>query len=107
MLRKDGVQTLGTRWVGINSGGTVHLEYRSRLVAQEIEVDKRVDLFAAMPPLQAKKRPMSLAVMKGLGLKVSPKKKGMTIDIMRVCQAYFHAPARKELYLKMLDEDYE
>ena len=46
---------IGVRWVDINKGDEVHPEYRSRLVAQEIKTDKREDLFAATPPLEAKK----------------------------------------------------
>ena len=40
-------------------------EYRSRLVAQEIKTDKREDLFAATPPLEAKKMFVSLAASFG------------------------------------------
>ena len=46
----------------VNKGGKIHPEYRSRLVAQEINVDKREDLFAAVPPHEAKKVLMSMAV---------------------------------------------
>ena len=37
---------IGTKWVDINKGDTIHPEYRSRLVAKEIKTDKRLDLFA-------------------------------------------------------------
>ena len=50
-----GKQPIGTRWVDVNKGDDANPEYRSRLVAQEIKVDKREDLFAATPPLEAKK----------------------------------------------------
>ncbi len=44
------------KWVDINKGHTEREEYRSRLVAMEMPLkDKREDLFAAMPPLDAKK----------------------------------------------------
>ena len=39
----------------VNKGDDVNPEYRSRLVAQEIKRDNREDLFAATPPLEAKK----------------------------------------------------
>ena len=64
---KTGVQPVGTRWVDVNKGDKLHPEYRSMLVAQEIKVDKREDLFAATPPLEAKKMLMSLAVTEGIG----------------------------------------
>ena len=46
---------IGTRWVDVNKGDKVNPEYRSRLVAKEIKRDVRSDLFAATPPLEAKK----------------------------------------------------
>ena len=57
----------GTRWIDVNKGDSVHKEYRSRLVAQEIKMNKREDLFAATPPLEAKKMLFSLAVTEGIG----------------------------------------
>lgn len=60
---------IGTKWVDINKGDSVHPEYRSRLVAQEIKVNKREDLFAATPPLEALKILFSLAVTEGVGYK--------------------------------------
>ena len=44
---------LGIRWIDINKGDDEYEEYRSRLVAKEIKHDKRDDLFAATPPLEA------------------------------------------------------
>ncbi len=52
---------------GHKQGDKVHPEYRSRLVAKEIKVNKREDLFAATPPLEAKKLLFSMAVTKGIG----------------------------------------
>ena len=53
--KNTGKAPIGTRWVDVNKGDTVHPEYRSRLVAQEIKTDKREDLFAATPPLEARR----------------------------------------------------
>ena len=51
-----GKDPIGTRWVDVKKkGDKVHPEYRSRLVAKEVKLDKREDLFAATPPLEAKK----------------------------------------------------
>ena len=50
-----GSEPIGTRWVGVNEGDDRNPDYRTRLVAQEINNYKREDLFAATPPLQAKK----------------------------------------------------
>ena len=53
-----------TRWVDINKGDSVHPEYRSRIVAREMKKQDifRDDLFAATPPLEAKKMLFSLAM---------------------------------------------
>ena len=48
--RVTGRGPIGTKWIDNNKGDKVHPEYRSRLVAQEIKMDKRNDLFAATPP---------------------------------------------------------
>ena len=54
-MQRTGKKPIGVRWVDVNKGDKVHPEYRSRLVAKEIKIDKRLDLFAATPPLEAKK----------------------------------------------------
>ena len=52
---KTGKAPLEIRWIDINKGDDENEEYRLRLVAKEIKMDKREDLFAATPPLEAKK----------------------------------------------------
>ena len=64
---RTGKAPIGTRCVDINKGDSVHPEYRSRLVAQEVNTDRRDDLFAATPPLEAKKMLMPMAVTEGIG----------------------------------------
>ena len=49
---KTGKDPIGTRWVDINKGDEKNPEYRSRLVAQELNQSKRDDIFAAAPPLE-------------------------------------------------------
>lgn len=51
----------------MNKGDDVNPEYRSRLVAKEIKRDKRIDLFAATPSLEALKLLLSFAVTEGVG----------------------------------------
>jgi len=43
------------QWVDINKGDDKKPKYRSQLVAKEIKIDNRDDLFAATPPVEAKK----------------------------------------------------
>ena len=54
-LQRTGRKPIGVRWVDINKGDEVKPKYRSRLVAKELKLDKREDLFAATPPVEAKK----------------------------------------------------
>ena len=79
---KTGKSPIGTRWVDINKGDKVHPEYRSRLVAKEINTGKREYLFAATPPLEAKKMLMSLAVTEGIGYKRGMQSSGMKLDLI-------------------------
>ena len=66
-MDRTGKKPLKIRWVDVNKGDDVTPEYRSRLVAKEIKIDKRFDLFAATPPLEAKKLLFSMAVTEGIG----------------------------------------
>ena len=51
--KSTGSKPIKVKWVDINKGDEINPEYRSRLVAKEIKNDKRDDLFAATPPLEA------------------------------------------------------
>ena len=51
-VEETGRKPVNGRWLDINKGNP---EYRSRLVAQGINIDKRQDLVAATPPLEANK----------------------------------------------------
>ena len=102
-----GRDPIGTRWVDVNKGDDQEPDYRSRWVAQEIKHDKRDDLFAATPPLEAKKLLLALAVTEGIGYQSGDKRNGYRLDFIDVKRAYFHAKARREVYVKLPDEDYE
>ena len=93
-------EPIGVRWVDVNKGDAKKPEYRSRLVAQEIKKDKRPDLFAAMPPLEAKRLLYSM-MMSG------DEKEGITMDFIDVRRAYLHAKAIRDVYIKLPDEDHE
>ena len=79
----------------------------SRLVAQEIKRDKREDLFAATPPLEAKKMLFSMAVTEGYGYLGEDKEGGMKIDFIDVRRAFFHAPALRRVYVALPEEEAE
>merc|ERR1711888_573137 len=103
--KATGQPPIGTRWVDANKGDDQNPDYRSRLVAQEINNHRREDLFAATPPLEAKKILMSLAVTEGVGYQRGSKDKGQKLDFIDVRRAYFHAPARRLVYVKLPPEE--
>jgi hypothetical protein len=102
-----GKEPIGTRWVDVNKGDEANPEYRSRLVAQEIKRDNREDLFAATPPLEALKLLLSMAVTEGIGDSGVNKKDGNKLEFIDVRRAYFHAKARRMVYVKLPEEDHE
>ena len=53
---------IGSRWIDINKGDIVHPNYRSRLVAKEIKSEHADEMFAATPPLEAKKCLFAMAM---------------------------------------------
>ena len=100
-----GKAPIRVRWIDINKGDEKNKEYRSRLVAQEIKRDNREDLFAATPHLEAKKLLFSLAITEGIGYERGKREEGMKLDFIDVRKAYFHADARREVYVELPKED--
>ena len=74
-------------------------------MAQEIKKDNREDLFAATPPLEALKVLLSMAVTEGIGYHGNNKKGGNKLEFIDVRRAYFHARARRLVYIKLPEED--
>lgn len=93
---RTGKQPTSVRWIDINKGDADHPNYRSRLVAREINRRKRDDLFAATPPLEALKIISSMAASKN---------KGEVIMINDVSRAFFHAKAKCEVFVQLPQED--
>ncbi len=95
--RVTGKALLAVKWVDANRGDEEKPEYRCRLVAKEIKRDKREDLFAATPPLDAKMVLCSL-------LASTPE---MRLDFINAVRAYFLAKARRDAYVDLLQEDHQ
>ena len=72
---------------------------------QEIQTDKREDSFVATPPLEAKKILLALAVTQGVGFNKGRRHMGMKLDFVDVRRAYFHAKARRDIYVALPAED--
>ena len=64
---ETGEDPVGTKWLEINKGDENNYNIRARLVAQEFTKGKLEKIFAATPPLEAKKTLLSLAVTEGIG----------------------------------------
>jgi len=95
------------KWIDLNKGDDINHDYRSRLVAKELKMDKRLDLFAATPPLEAKKALFSAAVTEGLGYINGDKTSGKKIDFIDISRAFFQADAIREVFVELPAEDYE
>jgi hypothetical protein len=102
---KTGKGPIKTRWIDINKGDKVHPNYRSRFVAKDFNTEKRLDLFAATPPLEALEIWISLWMTRGLGW--GTERGEMVMDFIDVRPAYFHARARRDVYVELPEEDAE
>ena len=60
-------KVISVRWVDINKGYNVNGTFRSWLVARDIKTNHKSDLFAATPPLEALKMPVSMLASSNRG----------------------------------------
>ena len=94
-----GKAPIAVRWVDINKGDTDNPNYRSRLVAKEFNTGVCPELYAATPPSEC------LRLM--LSMLASTRKQGTGLMYADVSRAYFYAPAKRPVYVKLPDEDFE
>ena len=102
-----GKQPTGSKKIDINKGDAACQNYRSRLVAKAIRRGPNEDMSAATPPLEAKKCLFSLVMTTFARYrcrKGTDKNKLLFIDVSR---AYFYAPSRRPVYVKLPEEDDE
>ena len=93
---QTGKAPISTRWIDINKGDQAHQKYRSRRVAREINTHRRDDLFAATPPLEAFKIIVSLT---------DSSNQGEIVMIKDISRAFFHARAKREVFVQLPKED--
>ena len=72
-------------------------------MAKEITMDKGLDLFAATPPLEPIKALMSRAA----GEREVHRSQAKQLCFITASKVYFHAPARRPVYVKLPDEALE
>ena len=70
-------------------------------MAKEINMDKRLDLFAATPPLEAKKLRSSAAITEEVGNKKADRQSGIKIDFIDISRALFQADAIREVHVEL------
>ena len=99
--QEAGGKVVTTRWIDINKGDLQNPNYRARLVGREIKIDKRLDLFAATPPLE------SLRLMCSLCASNQWRRDPYRILSIDIKRAYFYAPASRPIFIEIPMEDYE
>ena len=94
--RATGRMQITVRWIDINKGDGDIPNYRSRIVAREMNIYKRRDLFAATPPLEALKAIMSTTVSAHKGEVI------MENDISRI---FFNVKLERDVYVQPPEEN--
>ncbi len=98
------MKVISTRWLDINKGDTRNPDYRARLVGREIKTYRDDEPFAATPPLESLRFIISICVEEQANARMSDNFVIMSNDVKR---AYFYAPAKREIFVKIPDEDWE
>ena len=98
-IERTGKRPIGTRWVDVNKGDSAKPKVRSRLVAQELNLFKQPELFAATPPIEYIRFLVSCCASSQWT--ANPTR----IMLQDVKKAYFFAPARREVYVQLPWED--
>ena len=93
---KTGKPPISVRWIDVSKGNVEKPNYRSRLVAREINNYKRDDRFAATPPLEALKLLLAM---------VASGNKGEVLMLNDVSRAFFHAKATRDVYVQLPEEE--
>ena len=96
-----GHKIISTKWLDTNKGDTDRPNYRSRLVGREIKRDKRLDLFAATPPIE------TLRFIVARCAQEQKRKDPWRMAVADVRRAYFYAPATRAIFIEIPTEDRE
>ena len=98
-----GCKIVGSRWIDVDKGDSSKLEYRSRLVAKEINTGYEEGLYASTPHLEALKWILSETATVEGGAEAEDK----VILISDVSRAFFEAPATRKVAVTLPDEALE
>ena len=99
---KTGAPPVSTKWLDTNKSDTNDPDYRSRWVGREFKGNdgNRDDLFAATPPLEAKKSPIALASCQ----RDVPNHLKNKLGFLDIRKAYFHAKVKRLVYVSLPEE---
>ena len=90
---------IGTRWVDTNKANRMNPKIRSRLAAQELNLSKQPELFAATPPIEYARFLISCVASSQFNTEPT------RLMVQDVKKGYFYAPAIRKIYVKIPDED--
>lgn len=95
---RTGKRPIIVRWIDVNKGDSLNPNYRARQLAREINASKRDDLFAGTPPLEA---------LKIIIFMTTSGDTGEVLMINDVSRAFFHAKAKRDVYVQIAAKDQE
>ena len=107
-MPRTGKKPMPIRWVDTNNGDDENPEYRSRIVAKDLNTKRdpnmpAIDSFAPMPAIEIVKLFLSLAAT----WRKTSRGDVLTIMVIDVRKAHWNAPARRTIYIKLPAEDDE
>merc|ERR1712051_1184798 len=100
---RQGFKIVDTRWIDTDKGDDAHPNYRSRLVGKEFNTGQEDGLFASTPPLEA----LRWLVSEAATLDPGGRRGNRVILVPDVSRAFFEAPARRKVAVKLPDEALE
>ena len=95
-----GCKVVGSRWVYVDKGDASKPDYRSRLVAKEINTGQEDGLYASTPPLEAMRWLLSEAAT--VEHQSDYQEKVMLVS--DVSRAFFEAPATRKTAVTLPEE---
>ena len=98
-IAETGRRPIGTRWVDSNKGDKLCLKIRSGLLAQELNLSRLFELYAATPPLEFIKYLISFCASS------QGSSRPTQLTISDVKKAYFYAPATRRVFVALPLED--
>lgn len=101
-VEEENGKLVHVKWIDTNKGDASRPNYRSRLVGRDFNEYKDDALYASTPPLEAMRVILSDAATVDDDTNINNNRLEVMINDMS--RAYFHAPATRTLFMKLLVE---